>query len=286
MTIPRGETRPYGWIARQAGRPRAVRAAASALAANPVPLLIPCHRIVQADGVARGYVFGTPRKEALLQHEGANLDEVRDLAAAGTRYLASDTTGVVCFPSCRNARRITPAHRRGFASLAAAGRSGFRPAPALPALAPRSAGRLRRERLMTTRLRQRWLLAVLVACEFMANVDIAIVNVATPSIHRDLHASGGALEFVVSGYVLAFAMLIITGARLGRIAGYRRVYLAGLAGFTLASLACSLAPETGALIGARIAQGACAAVMVPQVLTGIQVSFDGRAPAGRSASWS
>jgi MFS family permease len=76
----------------------------------------------------------------------------------------------------------------------------------------------------------------------MANVDIAIVNVATPSIHRDLHASGGALEFVVSGYVLAFAMLIITGARLGRIAGYRRMYLAGLAGFTLASLACSLAP--------------------------------------------
>jgi O-6-methylguanine DNA methyltransferase len=127
MTIPRGETRPYGWIARQAGRPRAVRAAASALAANPVPLLIPCHRIVQADGVAGGYVFGTPRKEALLRHEGANLDEVRDLAAAGTRYLASDTTGVVCFPSCRNARRITPAHRRGFASLAAAGRSGFRP---------------------------------------------------------------------------------------------------------------------------------------------------------------
>jgi len=132
---------------------------------------------------------------------------------------------------------------------------------------------------MTTRLRQRWLLAVLVAGQFMANVDIAIVNVATPSIHRDLHASGGALEFVVSGYVLAFAMLIITGARLGRIAGYRRVYLAGLAGFTLASLACSLAPGTGVLIGARIAQGVCAAVMVPQVLTGIQVSFDGRARA-------
>ena len=76
---------------------------------------------------------------------------------------------------------------------------------------------------MTTRLRQRWLLAVLVAGQFMANVDIAIVNVATPSIHRDLHASGGALEFVVSGYVLAFAMLIITGARLGRIAVERLV---------------------------------------------------------------
>ena len=98
---------------------------------------------------------------------------------------------------------------------------------------------------MTTRLRQRWLLAVLVAGQFMANVDIAIVNVATPSIHRELHASGGALEFIVSGYVLAFAMLIITGARLGRIVGYRRMYLAGLAGFTLASLACGLAPGPG-----------------------------------------
>ena len=107
-TIPRGETRPYGWIARQAGRPRAVRAAASALAANPVPLLIPCHRIVQADGVAGGYVFGTPRKEALLRLEGANLDEVRDLAAAGTRYLASDTTGVVCLRARVRGVRVRP----------------------------------------------------------------------------------------------------------------------------------------------------------------------------------
>src|SRR5262249_23920949 len=108
MTIPRGETRPYGWIARQAGRPRAVRAAASALAVNPVPLLIPCHRIVQADGVAGGYVLGTSRKEALLRLEGANLDEVRDLAVAGTRYLASDTTRGACFPSLRHPRRRTP----------------------------------------------------------------------------------------------------------------------------------------------------------------------------------
>jgi hypothetical protein len=68
---------------------------------------------------------------------------------------------------------------------------------------------------MTRRLRQRWLLAVLVAGQFMANVDIAIVNVATPSIHRDLHASGGALEFVVSGYVLAFVALGAGGFGLG-----------------------------------------------------------------------
>jgi MFS family permease len=98
---------------------------------------------------------------------------------------------------------------------------------------------------MTTRLRQRWLLAVLVAGQFMANVDIAIVNVATPSIHRDLHASGGALEFVVSGYVLAFAMLIITGARLGRIAGYRRVYLAGWPGSPSPRSPAASRPEQG-----------------------------------------
>jgi methylated-DNA-[protein]-cysteine S-methyltransferase len=127
MTIPRGETRPYGWVARRAGRPRAVRAAASALAGNPVPLLIPCHRVVQADGTAGDYVFGAARKEALLSAEGANLDEVHDLATAGVRYIASDTTGIVCLPSCRNARRITPVHRHAFATLAEAGAAGYRP---------------------------------------------------------------------------------------------------------------------------------------------------------------
>lgn len=79
-----------------------------------------------------------------------------------------------------------------------------------------------------------WLLAVLLTGQFMANVDVAVVNVATPSIHAGLRASGGALQLVVSGYILAYAMLLITGARLGDLRGYRRVFLGGLSLFTLA----------------------------------------------------
>src|SRR5437879_13551212 len=82
-----------------------------------------------------------------------------------------------------------------------------------------------------------WLLAVLLAGQFMANIDAAVVNVATPSIRASLHASGGELEFVISGYVLAYAVLLVTGARLGDTRGYRRLFIAGLGVFTLASRA-------------------------------------------------
>jgi methylated-DNA-[protein]-cysteine S-methyltransferase len=70
--IPRGEVRPYGWVAREIGRPRAVRAVGSALAKNPVPLLIPCHRVVRNDGSVGQYVFGSAIKRALLTSEGAH----------------------------------------------------------------------------------------------------------------------------------------------------------------------------------------------------------------------
>ncbi len=125
--IPAGQTRPYGWIAREAGRPRAVRAVGSVLARNPVPLLIPCHRVVRADGQVGAYMFGTAHKEALLRAEKVNVDEVLALARQGVHFLGSDTTGVVCFPTCHNARRITPAHRRGFARIASALDAGYRP---------------------------------------------------------------------------------------------------------------------------------------------------------------
>jgi MFS family permease len=118
-------------------------------------------------------------------------------------------------------------------------------------------------------------LLVLVTGQFMAIVDTAVANVAAPAIRTDLHASGSELELVVSGFVLAYAVLLITGARLGSLFGYRRMFLAGLAAFTLTSLACGLAPNAGALIVARIFQGASAAMMVPQVLTGIQRAFGG-----------
>jgi MFS family permease len=114
---------------------------------------------------------------------------------------------------------------------------------------------------------------------FLGNVDVAIANVAGPSIRSGLHASGGQLELIVSGYTLAYAVLLVTCARLGEARGYRRMFLAGLAGFTAASLACALAPNAIILVVARIAAGATAALMAAQVLTGIQLGFGGRARA-------
>jgi predicted MFS family arabinose efflux permease len=117
------------------------------------------------------------------------------------------------------------------------------------------------------------LLAVLLMGLFITNVDVAIVNVATPSIQERLNASGSELQFVVSGYVLAYAMLLITGARLGAMYGYRRLFLIGLVVFTVASLGCGLAPNATVLIVSRVIQGIGAGLMVPQVLTGIQLNF-------------
>ncbi|MFF8031640.1 MFS transporter [Streptomyces sp. NPDC016626] len=122
-----------------------------------------------------------------------------------------------------------------------------------------------------------WMLASLLGGMFLGNVDIAVVNVAIPSIREDLHASGGELELIISGYTLAYAMLLITGARLGEIRGRRWTYLVGLVVFTLSSFACGLAPNSPALVGSRVVQGIGAALMVSQVLTIIQVHFDGAA---------
>src|SRR5262249_30373730 len=102
-----------------------------------------------------------------------------------------------------------------------------------------------------------------------------IVNVATPSIHAGLGASGAALQLVVGGYLIALAMMLITGARLGQVLGYRRAFVAGVSLFSLASLACGLAPGPAVLVAARVLQGAAAGVMFPQALTGIQLHFSG-----------
>ncbi|MQY08780.1 methylated-DNA--[protein]-cysteine S-methyltransferase [Actinomadura macrotermitis] len=125
--IPRGQTRPYAWIARQAGHPRAVRAVGTALGRNPVPLLIPCHRVTRSDGTPGRYIFGDAAKQHLLRAENVDLDQVADLARQGALLIASDTTGIVCYPTCADARRITPAHRHGFRTLAAARAAGYRP---------------------------------------------------------------------------------------------------------------------------------------------------------------
>jgi O-6-methylguanine DNA methyltransferase len=122
LEIPAGQVRPYWWIAREIGRPRAVRAVGSALGRNPVPFVIPCHRVVRGDGRIGEYIFGSEGKRALLQAEGVDVD-----ALPAHRLVASDTTGVFCFPTCAGARRITAAHRHTFADAAAAHAAGYRP---------------------------------------------------------------------------------------------------------------------------------------------------------------
>ncbi|MGH3671229.1 MAG: MGMT family protein, partial [Pseudonocardiaceae bacterium] len=94
---------------------------------NPVPLLVPCHRVVRADGQLGEYMFGSARKEQLLRAEQVNLDEAAALARQGVHFVGSDTTEVVCFPTCPHARRITPAHRHGFRTIGAAAAAGYRP---------------------------------------------------------------------------------------------------------------------------------------------------------------
>jgi len=124
--IPPGEIRPYGWIAREIGNPGAVRAVGTALGRNPVPVLIPCHRVVRTDGRIGDYAYGSPMKRQLLEHEGLNPDAVETTARSGIRLVGSDTTGIYCFPTCRHAKRITDPHRVEFRSEEAAEANGYR----------------------------------------------------------------------------------------------------------------------------------------------------------------
>jgi O-6-methylguanine DNA methyltransferase len=128
LEIPRGEVRPYGWIATEIGRPKAVRAVGTALGHNPIPLIVPCHRVVRTDGFIGQYSLGGPaNKRAILAVEGADPDGLEGLARAGIRYVGSDTTHVFCLPTCHDARRITPSHIVRFRSSADAFGAGYRP---------------------------------------------------------------------------------------------------------------------------------------------------------------
>lgn len=122
--IPAGEVRSYGWVAAVIGRPSAVRAVGSALGRNPVPLLVPCHRVVRGDGHVGDYVFGGDRKRTLLASEGVDLDRV---AAFGSRLTGSATTRIFCTPSCKDARRTRAQNERVFAGPSAALAAGYRP---------------------------------------------------------------------------------------------------------------------------------------------------------------
>jgi EmrB/QacA subfamily drug resistance transporter len=122
--------------------------------------------------------------------------------------------------------------------------------------------------------RRRTLALVAVALAFVMDLlDTTIINVAIPSIESGMGASKAALEWIIAGYAMAFAVLLIVGGRLGDSQGYRRMFLAGIALFTLTSLACGLAPDALALQVARLLQGASAALMVPQVMALVQVMY-------------
>jgi len=124
--IPPGEIRPYGWIAREIGNPGAVRAVGTALGRNPIPILIPCHRVVRTDGRIGAYAYGPQMKRDLLAGEGVDPDGIEHDAGRGIRYVGSDTTGIYCYPTCRHAKRISDDHRAEFRSEAAAGDAGYR----------------------------------------------------------------------------------------------------------------------------------------------------------------
>ena len=117
------------------------------------------------------------------------------------------------------------------------------------------------------------LLPVILSAAFMQLIDVSIVNVAIPSIQASLTASFGAVELMVSVYLLAFAVTLITGGRLGDIFGRRRLFLVGMAGFTVASAICGAAPTPTVLVVARVFQGMFSGLMYPQVLSVIQVAF-------------
>jgi EmrB/QacA subfamily drug resistance transporter len=121
--------------------------------------------------------------------------------------------------------------------------------------------------------RRGWTLAIVSIGLFMVVLDNLVVNVALPSIHRDLGASIQALEWTVNAYVLAYAVLLLTGAALGDRFGRKRMFIAGIALFTASSAAAALAPSTGLLIAARASQGIGAAIVTPLTLTLLADAF-------------
>lgn len=127
-TIPKGEVRPYGWVAREVRRPRAVRAVGSAVARNPIPLIIPCHRVVRTDGHIGNYSLGGPHNKVdLLEHEGASPDWLEDLATRHVRVQASTATGVFCHPTCHVVRSAPTATVVDFRSASEAAAAGHHP---------------------------------------------------------------------------------------------------------------------------------------------------------------
>jgi EmrB/QacA subfamily drug resistance transporter len=127
-------------------------------------------------------------------------------------------------------------------------------------------------------------LVVLLSAWFMAQFDFFVVNVAAPSIERDLHTGPAALELIVGGYAFTYAAGMITGGRLGDRYGYRRLFVWGVSAFTVASVLCGIAVEPAQLVAARLLQGLAGAVMVPQVLATISAVYPPE-ERGRALGW-
>ena len=126
-SIPRGEVRPYAWVARQVGRPRAVRAVGNAVAKNPLAPVIPCHRVVPTAGGVGNYALGTAMKRDLLQREGVEVEELERYAKERVRYVGTDDQRVFCFPTCVVARNASGQERVTFRDEQEAFKRGYSP---------------------------------------------------------------------------------------------------------------------------------------------------------------
>ena len=128
LQIPRGQVRPYGWVAREIGHPAAVRAVGTALANNPIPYFIPCHRVVRSDGVIGNYGGGGPEaKKNILSLEGVQLARLQKLAQSGYRYEGVKSTKIFCFPTCYHGRHAREENFVFFHDEAEARAAGYRP---------------------------------------------------------------------------------------------------------------------------------------------------------------
>jgi O-6-methylguanine DNA methyltransferase len=131
LEIRRGEVRTYSWIAAEIGVPQAPRAVGTAMARNPIPILVPCHRVIRGDFIPRTYGCGGPsKKAAILTQEGVDLARLQRLAAAGHAFEGNRTTLVFCLPGCHTGRNSKPEHHVGFPSVQAAQAAGYQPCKA------------------------------------------------------------------------------------------------------------------------------------------------------------
>src|SRR5947209_2088607 len=128
LEISRGQVRPYSWIAREIGHPAAVRAVGTALANNPIPYFIPCHRVIRTDGVIGNYGGGGPEAKAkILTLEGVQLKRLQTLARSGLRYEGVRSTKIFCFPTCYHGRRVREENFVFFHDENEARSAGYRP---------------------------------------------------------------------------------------------------------------------------------------------------------------